>query len=305
MRAPVRRFHVALVALALSAGAAEAQELTPRVYAPSPTGANVVTLGFGRSTGELLFDPSLPFENVDAGINRATILYGRSFSFFGRSASAGAALPYVWGDLAGSVSGEYLSITRSGLGDVRAQLTVNLFGAPARSPREFARVRPDTIVAGSVSVSLPTGQYDPAKLVNIGANRFAVKPEIGASKTLGPWYLELYAGVWFFTANDDFYGGAVREQAPIGTFQAHVSYAFRPRLWVAGDATFYTGGRTTVDGVRKADLQSNSRLGLTMSLPLGSRSQLKVAWATGFTTRIGADFDSIGVALQTVWFGRP
>jgi hypothetical protein len=24
-----------------------------------------------------------------------------------------------------------------------------------------------------------------------------------------------------------------------------------------------------------------------------------------FTTRIGGDFDSVGVAFQTVWFGRP
>jgi hypothetical protein len=61
----------------------------------------------------------------------------------------------------------------------------------------------------------------------------------------------------------------------------------------------------TVNGTVNADLQANSRVGLTLALPVGRRSNLKVSAATGFTTRIGADFDSIGVAFQTVWFGRP
>ena len=52
----------------------------------------------------------------------------------------------------------------------------------------------------------------------------------------------------------------MREQDPIGTFQAHVSYTFKPWLWLSADATFYTGGRTTLDGAVKADLQRNSRV---------------------------------------------
>jgi len=111
--------------------------------------------------------------------------------------------------------------------------------------------------------------------------------------------------VWMFSDNTDFFGGSVREQDPIGTFQAHLSYTFKPRLWLSADATFYTGGRTTVNGVARADLQRNSRLGVTLALPVGRCSALKVAWASGFTTRVGADFDSLGVAFQTVWFRRP
>jgi hypothetical protein len=182
---------------------------------------------------------------------------------------------------------------------------VNILGGPALTPREFASARPDTVVGLSLAVSVPTGQYDPAKLINIGSNRWAVRPQLGASKTLGPWYLELYAGVWFFGDNTDFFGGALREQDPLGTVQAHVSYTFKPRLWLAADATFYAGGQTTLNGTERADTQSNSRVGLTLAVPLGRRSALKASWATGFTTRIGADFDTFGVALQTVWFGKP
>jgi hypothetical protein len=291
--------------LLLGAAGVAAQELNPRAYAPMPTGANIVMLSYGRSSGGVLFDPSLPVEDVQATIHSEVLLYGRSFGLFDRSANAVFALPYAWGEMDGLLAGEYQRITRSGLADLRGQLTVNVLGGPALAPREFASHRPTTILGLSLAVVAPSGQYDPAKLINIGSNRWSFKPEVGFSRTKGRWYLELYGGVWVFTDNGNFFGGSVREQEPIGTFQAHVSYTFKPRLWLAGDATFYTGGCTTVDGLAKADLQRNSRLGVTLALPVGRRSALKVAWATGFTTRIGADFDSLGVAFQTVWFGRP
>jgi hypothetical protein len=300
-----RTISAALLALCLGPGAGDAQELTPRAYAPNPTGGNIVVLGYVRTTGEVLFDPSLPFDDVNAAINGGSLLYGRTFGLFGRSANAAVALPYVWGDVDGLVEGEYRRITRSGLGDLRGQLTVNVLGGPALTPREFASHSPGTVLGLSLAVVAPTGQYDPSKLINIGSNRWSLKPEMGVSKTWGRWYLELYGGVWVFSDNTDFFGGSVREQDPIGTFQAHVSYTFKPRLWLAANATFYTGGRTTLDGAAKADLQRNSRLGLTLTLPVGRRSAVKVAWASGFTTRVGADFDSLGVAFQTVWFRRP
>ena len=292
------------VLLLIAAGAA-AQELNPRAYAPMPTGANIAMLSYGRSSGGVLFDPSLPVEDVHAVIHSSVLLYGHSFGLFGRSANAVVALPYAWGEMDGLLAGEYQRITRSGLADLRGQLTVNLLGGPALAPREFAKHRPSTILGLSVAVAAPTGQYDPAKLVNIGSNRWSFKPEVGFSKTRGRWYLELYGGVWIFGTNGNYYGGSDRAQDPIGTFQTHVSYTFKPRLWLAADATFYTGGATTVNGTARADLQRNSRLGAALALPVGRRSALKVSWASGFTTRIGGDFDSLGLAFQTVWYGRP
>jgi len=64
-------------------------------------------------------------------------------------------------------------------------------------------------------VSVPLGQYDSDKLVNIGTNRWSAKPELGISKAWGPLTLELAAGVTFYTDNDDFLGGRTREQDPL------------------------------------------------------------------------------------------
>jgi len=281
-----------------------AQELEPRAYSPNPTGANFVLLAYGHSAGDVVFDSSLPFRDVQARLNSTTLLYGRTFGLAGRAASVGLGVPYAWGSVQGEVGETLRRITRSGLADARLRLAVNLFGGPALTPREFATRRPRTTLGASLVAQAPTGQYDPAKLINLGSNRWSWKPELGLSRPASRFNLELYAGAWLFTANDDFFGGQHRSQDPTFAFQAHVSYTFRPRLWVAADGTYYTGGRTTIDGVAKEDQLRNSRLGLTASFPLGRRQSLKVSWASGFTTRFGGDFDSLGVAWQLLWFDR-
>jgi hypothetical protein len=83
--------------------------------------------------------------------------------------------------------------------------------------------------------------------------------------------------------------------------QGHLSYTVLPQLWLAFDGTWYSGGTTTVDQVRKADLQRNSRVGGTMSFPLSRGHSLKVTYSTGATTRLGTDFDTMAVAWQYTW----
>ena len=288
-------------ALALAA-AAGAQDLEPRAYAPNPTGANFVLAGYGHTTGEIVFDPAAPITNVSARINTVSLFYGRTFGLFGRSASAAVQMPYVWGNVSGDVFEQRTSVYRSGLADLRLRLTTNLVGGPALPPGEFAKRKAPTTLGASIVVVAPTGQYDPAKLVNVGTNRWAVKPEVGWSHPDGRWWLEAYAGAWIFGDNSNFFGGSHRGQDPLLSLQAHVSYTFRPRLWLAGDATFYTGGRTTVDGVPNADLQRNSRLGLTAAIPVKRSSSFKVAWARGLITRIGGNFTTLAVGYQFLWF---
>jgi len=279
----------------------QAQELEPRAYSPSPVGANFLLAGYLHSSGDVVFDPSLPFDNVDAQLNAGTVAYGHTFGVVGRSANMLVAVPYVWGDVSGDVSEEARAITRSGFGDPRLRLAVNLVGGPALTPAEFVARAPRTTLGASLTVVPPLGEYYSSKLVNIGANRWALKPELGVVVPVGRWFLEGYAGVWFFTDNDDFFGGSHREQDPIGALQLHASYTFRPRLWLAFNSTWYSGGQSTVDGVERNDRQENTRIGATLSLPIGARQALKFSWSEGATTRIGGDFTTYGVAWQYTW----
>ncbi len=301
----VRHPSVFLLAALVCAASAGAQELEPRAYSPAPVGLNIALLSYLYSSGGVVTDPSVPVQNIDAKINTGVLYYGRTFGLFGRSASASILLPYAWGRISGDVFEERREVTRAGLADLRLRFAVNLLGTPALSPKEFATRAPRTTLGASLTVGAPSGQYDAARLINLGSNRWAFKPEIGLSHPMGPWVFDLYAGAWFFTPNNDFFGGVRRTQQPIGVVQGHVSYVFRPGLWLAANGTWYSGGKTTIDGVRKEDLQKNTRVGATLSVPFGRSQSVKLSWATGATVRLGSDFDTYALAWQYRWASGP
>jgi hypothetical protein len=300
------RLAAAFVVLAsiLCSAPLHAQELEPRAYSPAPEGVNFAIAGYSRSTGSVLFDPSLPVTDTEATINSFAAGYLRTFGLAGRSASLGVVIPYANADLTGNVSGTPSQAHRSGMGDVRLRGAVNLIGGPALSPQEFAARPASTTLGASLSVVAPTGQYEPSRLINIGSNRWAFKPELGLSLPAGNWFFEATAGVWLFTDNAEFNGDSRRSQEPLRTYQAHAGYTFRPGLWLAVDATYYTGGQTSINGADKADIQENSRYGATLSIPLGREWSAKLAWTTGFSTRVGNDFRTSSLLLQYRWFDR-
>lgn len=296
-----RWLAIAGLVLAALAPAAFAQEMEPRAYSPSPVDMSFLALSWQRSSGGVTTDPTLPITNVDAEIDNAIVGFARTFGLGGRSAGIAVVLPYTRADVEGEVFEESRSVERSGFSDARLRLSVNLFGGPALDREQFARRTPVAALGASLTVVAPSGEYRSDKLINLGANRWAFKPELGLYLPRGPWSLELAAGAWLFTDNDDFLGGARREQDPIAVFQAHCGYTFRPGLWVAGNATYYRGGDTTVDGVGNADLQKTSRIGMTLSVPVARQQSVKLAWSEGATTRIGADFTTWTVAWQYAW----
>ena len=169
------------------------------------------------------------------------------------------------------------------------------------TPKEFASYRQGRIVGVSLTVAMPLGQYDSAKLINLGTNRWSFKPELGYSGTLGKWVLEVMAGVWLFTDNTDFLGGRTREQDAIVATQFHLTYKFRQNMWLAADANFYRGGRTTIGGRQNLDLQRNSRIGATFSKGLTRRQAIRVSVSDGAFTTIGAAFTSVAVGYNFAW----
>jgi hypothetical protein len=83
--------------------------------------------------------------------------------------------------------------------------------------------------------------------------------------------------------------------------QVHAIYNFSPSLWGALNATYYTGGRTSVNGARNDDLQENSRWGATLARTLDRNNSIKLYFNSGATARTGTDFNSVGIAWQYRW----
>lgn len=303
LTAALRRIAIITsVCSALGCAQAFAQEMEPRAYSPSPVGANFFVSSYSWSSGGVLTDPALPIKDVQADVQGLTLAFGHSFSLFGRQALATGGIPYVFADVSGQVFEERGTVERTGPGDLRFRLAVNLRGVPAMTPREFAASKRRTIVGASFSVGAPTGQYFNSKLINIGTNRWSFKPEVGVSIPKSHWDFDGYVGATFFTGNDSFYpGGASRTQDAVLSIQGHASYSFQPRLWVAVDGTWYYGGVSRVDEGTPSSTLNNSRLGVTLSLPVGKRYSAKVAYGSGVVARTGTDFNTVAVAWQVLW----
>jgi hypothetical protein len=300
-------FGVSVLCLLLVVAPLAAQDLDPRAYANAPVNATFLVSGFALSHGGVLTDPTLPVTDISATVETPSLGIGRSFNLFGKTAQGFAALPYSWAQVSGNVGGNAQSITRAGLSDMRLRLSVLVRGAPAASVLEIVKAPRRTILGTSLTVVAPTGQFFTDRLVNLGTNRWAFKPEVAVSHPMGQkWLLDVYGGLWLFTDNDRFYPGTSdRKQAPMGAFQAHVSYNFQRLLWAAFDATYYVGGRTTVNGVGNDDRMSNTRVGGTLALPVGRRHSVKLAVSRGAIIRFGANFTTLSIGWQTGWVPSP
>lgn len=302
-----RRLRAVVVLLACAAHATRAasQELDPRAYVSVPVGTNIAVFGYNRSDGGVTTDPSLPLDDVSATMHSVMVGYSRTFAAFGRQAGIFGSVPYAWGSASGRINETVREASRSGLADARVRLSLLVRGGPALRPRAYVqrqRGERPTIVGASLLVVAPTGQYYPEKLVNLGANRWAFKPEIAVSHPAGHWLFDVYGAVWLFTKNPGFYPGDVdRGQDPIGAVQGHVSYNLGLRSWAALDATWYAGGRSALNGSPKADQQNNTRMGATVSFPVASRYSLKAAYYWPLTTEKGSSFHAVSLAWQMPW----
>ena len=294
---------VVLLPLLAALSTARAQDIEPRMYSNAPVGVNFLIAGYAYTEGALSADPSLPLEDPQLRASNAVFGYARVIDFWGKSARIDTIVPFTW--LSGTAGYEGGTIQREvdGLGDARFRLSVNLYGAPALTLKEFAGFRQDLIIGASLQVSAPTGQYDDSRLINIGTNRWSFKPEIGISKALGPWTLEAAAAATLYTDNDDFYGGNTRSQDPIYALQGHAIYSFRSGVWGSLDINYFTGGETTINGTLKNDLQKNWRVGGTLAFPVDAHHSIKLYGNSGVSARTGNNFDLLGVAWQYRWGG--
>ncbi len=248
--------------------------------------------------GGVTVDPTIPLQDAKLAVETAVYAYARSLDVWGRSGKFDIVLPTAWLSGSATFAGQPKEREIAGFADPKFRFSVNLYGAPALSLAEFANYQQDVIVGASVQVTPPGGQYDPAKLVNLGTNRWSIKNELGISKRLGDLTLEFSAEGTFYTDNNEFLGQHTRSQDPIYALQGHVIYSFPYQIWGSLDGTYYAGGSTSIDGGPSRDLQRNTRLGATLALPIDRNHSVKLYGSTGVSARTGSNFDQVGIAWQ-------
>ena len=294
---------------AVLAGPLFAQDLAPRAYLITPVGSNAIILTWSYYNGGVNFNGTVPIQGATGSFSIPIFSYYRSLSFFGRSANVTASLPYGVGTFQGTVLGQQQSVYRSGLADFSARFSVNLRGGPAMPAQKFARWKQKVLLGASLKIIAPTGQYDPAKLVNWGINRWAFKPEFGYSERWGHWVLDGYAGAWFYTTNPASFSlpsPQPQTEKPIGSFESHLSYDLGSGTWASLDGNFWAGGLTSLSGIQNlATRQTGSRLGVTVAVRIARHQTIKISYSGGTYLRFGSNYQNLQMAWQYSWLGWP
>ena len=304
---PALKLTWAIVFVASSLALLKAQDLSPRAYVITPVHYNATTLTYSYYSGSIQLNGVLPNASATGTYSVPIFTYYHSFDMFSRSANLNVAIPYGIGTFQGEVGNVNQQIYRSGLLDTTLRLSVNLKGGPAMDAGEFGKWNQKALMGVSLKVVAPTGQYDPNKLINWGANRWAFKPEFGYSRRRKHVLWDAYGGVWFYTTNQRYYsltGPQPQSEKPIGSIEGHLSYDFKPRLWLSLDGNFWFGGTTSLSGIENlATRQTSSRIGATASLPLTKHQSIKFSYANGAYVRFGGNYQNVSAAWQYYWVG--
>ncbi len=285
----------------LCCGIAVAQDVEPRRWTPFPVGTNVLGLGYAYSEGDISFDPITRIDDADFRLHSVLATYVRTFGFSGKMARVDLRVPYHNGHWEGRVDGEPRSVRRRGFGDPLIRLSVNLVGPPAMDRQQFrdyiARHPIYTIAGFGVAVRVPLGEYKKDKLINLGQNRFVIRPQLGVLHVRGPWSYELTASTFFFTRNDEFFNGMERKQDPLYAAQVHVVRTFKMGWWVSAGVAYGWAGENEIDSLRQDDETGNLLFGASLGLPVGRSQGIAVRYIGGRTQKdTGSDID--GLALS-------
>lgn len=266
---------------------AHAQGDGPRFYWKGLSGTNVIPVVFTTISGNTNpFDPShtvLADSSVDATLMLAG--FAKALALSDRAASFSVLVPM--GSISGLVVVDGKAVTQStgGFGDPMLQFGLNLVGPKAmKNIPDIQRYEPGFSIDVIGSLTVPIGEYHSEQSLNIGQNRWSGRIGAPIVWQLGSWApdqrttLEFLPAVWLFGPNNDFVGKKMTTDA-LFQLEGHLTHNFTKGFWGSLDATWYTGGQATIDGVSGEKL-SNVGLSFTAGYEINENVQLTVGYGS-------------------------
>lgn len=274
----MRTTLAALVAFLLMATGAFSQD-GARAYHLKPEGTDIVSLTMNLLHTEV--DGSI----VDVGV--LTPSYSGAIDVGGNAGTILIGLPV--GALSASIDTGFGIIeqdTDPAQGDLFVGAQLGLVGSPSLAPMDYAQYQPGFRLGVATKLFLPTGDYDPTRIVNFGTNRWTLWASLPMSYVLADSMIdpelttfELVPTVQLFGDNDDPFGGAdVTSQAPIFLLDGHITHNFNSTVWASLDGTYLVGGETSADGVGRNDGKEAVSLGATLGLVLSPAFSLRMRY---------------------------
>jgi len=271
-------------------------------YDNTPVGTNQVELAYSYVHANASLDTALIIPGAKLDLNQGMISYARYFGLFHRLMWVEAGVPVA--GLTGSISGTRIQGSTTGAGDSSYQAAMLLKGGPALTVEQFENYKPTTILGVSFTITTPTGLYRANKILNLGAERWAFKPEFALSHPFGAeqkWQFEAYANVYFYTDNTSYHGREILRQEPLPGFEGHITYSFNNSLWASVDTRYSFRGTTFVNGVGQNNAQQNFVLGTEMNVSINARNSLLFEFAKPLVHQNGPVLVGFTVKYDYTW----
>jgi hypothetical protein len=288
---------------------ATAQDLEPRRWTHFPEGTNTLALGYAGQNAEIFFNPLIGITDGTANLNAWLVRFGHTFSWSGRTTRIDGTLPYLSGLWQGLADNEPAQRSIRAGGDPWLRLSVNLMGAPSLDPealQEYVAEHPvRTVVGASLAIGLPLGSYDARELINIGQNRYTLRPQFGVLHLRNQWSYELTGSVFLFSENPEFLEDIKLSQGPVWAIQGHVSRNFGSNAWASVGLAYAKGGTVELDRTRLDYKVDNILWNVALSYRLYPTQSISIGWQQGRTqVNVGTSSDSWLVSWLKVWNPR-
>jgi hypothetical protein len=258
-----------------------------RDYVPAPAGTNLLIAYYksisavqayadGKRTSDV---------NVDANVGILRGVYFMKVPGTDIIMDPQFLLPYGYQML--NIPG--YSAGSSGLGDLILACTFWFVNDPAN--KMWLGVTP--------YIYAPTGDYDSARPVNLGANRWAGRLELGFVKGFGNWFVDVGGGIEGYTDNDR-YGSANNKlkQDPVYDLQLKLTYDFTKTVYGGLEYQYIGGGSTKVNdtGVPNSRREGHIAKVIT-SYWIAPQYQIQATYAYDMAEKNGLKVNELGFRL--------
>lgn len=149
---------------------------------------------------------------------------------------------------------------------------------------------------------MPLGEYDNKRVLNMGANQWAFKSEIGFVKGWGDFYLELSPYIEFYTDNSDAgAASATLEKDPTYAMETHLSYDISKTVLVSLDHYYKKGGETTVADVAMDDEAETHALQFTLGVTPAPKQKLLLQYLQDLSVENGSKTSRFGARYTYIF----
>ncbi len=226
----------------------------PKTMLMAPTNLNLFTPAYLNMSSNYNFAQDILIEGADITSDVIPVSFIRFMKIGNRFAEVW--VTPVWGDVRGEVVNPEITQkipTVQGFADPIVGMRIGLIGAPALTVEEFVKHEQGFQLYFYAGTTIPIGDYQQDRPVNLGTNRWAVR--LAAPMVLpfgkgehGAYFLEMTPSLMLYTKNDAPFGGTSRTQAPLAILETHLSKNLTKKFWVSLDTRSQQGGSTETDG---------------------------------------------------------